>query len=177
MKKLLLTLITIVAVNAAVSAQSGGYKPFKVDAMFGYALPAGSDAIKGGITFSIEPKYNVTDNIAIGVQLGSTLLASSNSSIGLAALANYSLVGEYYFSDNKVRPFAGLGTGIYAPGDIELTINGKTSTIPGGKSMFGFAPRVGLQIGHFRLAAEYNLVKDSNFLSIKLGATIGGGSK
>jgi outer membrane protein W len=178
MKKVFLTLITIFAVNSFASAQAESYGAFKVDVMFGYANPASSTATaKGGITFSLEPKYNLTDNIAVGLQLGSTILTSSNSAVGIAALGNYSLTGEYYFTENRVRPFAGIGAGLYKFGDIEITSGGQTQTISGGGSVFGFAPRAGLQIGHFRIAAEYNLVKDSNFLALKIGATIGGGSR
>jgi outer membrane protein W len=178
MKKILLTLITVFTVNVAINAQAENYGAFKVDVMLGYANPSSStDAVKGGLTFSIEPKYNLTDNIAVGLQLGSTILTSSNSAIGISALGNYSLTGEYYLTDNKVRPFAGLGAGLYTFGDIEITSGGQTTKIPGGDSQFGFAPRAGLQIGHFRIAAEYNLVKDSNFLALKIGATIGGGAR
>ena len=178
MKKVLLTLITIFVINGVASAQAESYGAFKVDVMLGYANPASSSGtVNGGLTFSIEPKYNLTDNIAVGLQLGSTILTSSNSAIGIAALGNYSLTGEYYFTGNKVRPFAGVGAGLYKFGDIEITSGGQTQTIPGGGSVFGFAPRAGVQIGHFRIAAEYNLVKDSNFLALKIGATIGGGSR
>ena len=176
MKKVLLTLITVFTINAVASAQAENYGAFKVDVMLGYANPS-AGLVKGGLTFSIEPKYNLTDNIAVGVQLGSTLLASDAAGIGILGLNNYSLTGEYYFTENKLRPFAGIAAGLYAPADVEVTINGQTNKIPGGDSRFGFAPRAGIQLGHFRLAAEYNLVKDSNFLSIKLGATIGGGSR
>lgn len=176
MKKVLLMLITIFAINTFASAQAESYGAFKVDVMLGYANPS-AGLVKGGLTFSIEPKYNLTDNIAVGVQLGSTLLASDAPGIGILGLNNYSLTGEYYFTENRLRPFAGIAAGLYAPAAVEITVNGQTTTLPAGDSQFGFAPRVGIQLGHFRLAAEYNLVKDSNFLSLKIGATIGGGSR
>ncbi len=51
-------------------------------------------------------------------------------------------------------------------------------------SKFGFAPRAGLLLGHFRLGLEYNVITgvdsdlDSrNYMSIKVGFEIGGGKK
>jgi len=47
-------------------------------------------------------------------------------------------------------------------------------------SKFGFAPRAGFELGHFRTALEYNIAGktgsiNNNYLSIKLGFFIGGG--
>ncbi len=171
MKKLLLTLITVFAINAVASAQAESYRAFKVDVMGGYASPSGA-GLNGGLTMSIEPKYNLTDNIAVGIQLGTSIFSTDIAGASISGFGNYSLVGEYYLGESTVRPFAGLAAGIYSGGSV--SIGGQTAT---GGSNFGFAPRVGVQLGHFRVAAEYNLVKDSNFLALKLGFTIGGGSK
>ena len=175
MRKLFFTLITIFTINSFATAQAESYKAFKVDALIGYALPG--SGIGGGITLSIEPKYNLTDNIALGLQFGGSFFASGGSTLSLNLSEHYLLTGEYYFGDRKVRPFAGIGAGLYNVGSLESTTNSSGQATPTGDigSKFGFAPRVGLQINHFRLALEYNVVKNSNFLGIKIGTTFGGG--
>jgi hypothetical protein len=170
MKKVLLTLITIFAINAVASAQAENYRAFKVDVMGGLASPSGV-GLSSGLTISVEPKYNLSDNIAVGVQFATSLFGTSVSGGSIGAFNNYSAVGEYYLGESKVRPFAGIGLGIYSGGSVSFA--GQTVT---GGSNFGFAPRAGVQLGHFRIAAEYNLVKDSNFLTLKAGFTIGGGA-
>jgi outer membrane protein W len=157
-------------------ANAQKYKRFKVDITTGYANPTGQTGdIKGGLNFSIEPKYNVTDQIAIGIKREAALLVAGSANGGdgkIALLQSTSLTAEYYYGEGKVRPFGGVGLGFYAGTVFDSQGNSKT-----GESVFGFAPRVGLQFSHFRLGVEYNLVKDSNYFAIKIGTTIGGGEK
>jgi opacity protein-like surface antigen len=176
MKKILLSLITIFTVNAAASAQAENYQKFKVDALIGYALP--SSGTGGGVTLSIEPKYNLTDNIAVGLQYGGSFFASGGSEISLNLSEHYLLTGEYYLGERKARPFLGLGAGLYEVGNLGTATNSTGQGTVTGEvgTKFGFAPRVGLQINHFRLALEYNIVANNNFLGIKIGSTFGGGA-
>jgi hypothetical protein len=177
MKKVLLTLITIFAINGVASAQFE-VENLKADVMLGYAKPSGGTA-SGGFNMLIEPKYNLNDNIAVGLQFGLTFLGSGDNSgvLSISALKNYSLTGEYYLGESRVRPFAGLGAGLYQTGSFTVKDIKGNEVETAGSNLFGFAPRVGLQLGHFRIATEYHLVKDSNFLTINLGFTIGGGSR
>ncbi|CCG99727.1 hypothetical protein FAES_1717 [Fibrella aestuarina BUZ 2] len=160
-------------------AQSENYRAFKVDITTGYSKSSQSGTgNNGGINFSIEPKYNITDNIAVGVKVEGAVLASAESS-GITALAIVratQLTGEYYVGESTVRPYVGLGLGLYK-GYLYLSDSDESELIAGETSQFGIAPRAGLQIGHFRLGLEYNLVKDSNYFSLKIGTTIGGGRK
>jgi len=178
---------------ASASAQSENYKAFKVDVGTLYAVPGGDD-IKAGIGFYFEPKYNVSDNIAVGLKMEWAVMGSADKdgqSYDVSALGTYQLTGDYYFGDSKVRPFVGLGTGIYSIGSVEQKVNisagGSTVNIDGNYdygSKFGFAPRAGVLLGHFRLGLEYNIItgiesamESRNYLSFKLGFEIGGGRK
>jgi outer membrane protein W len=164
------SLLTVKFTNAQT------YKRFKVDVTTGYANPTGQVGdISGGLNFSIEPKYNITDQIAVGIKREAALLIAGSSNGGdgkIALLQSTSLTGEYYYGEGKVRPFGGIGLGFYAGTTFDS--DGNSST---GESVFGFAPRAGLQFSHFRLGVEYNIIKDSNYFAIKIGATIGGGRK
>jgi len=114
------------------------------------------------------------------------------SDVSVSTLGTYQLTGDYYFNTNKIRPFAGLGLGIYNLGTVEFTADPNESgdgvTINDGTidygTKFGFAPRVGLLMGHFRIALEYNAImgvedflESKNYLSFKIGVEIGGGKK
>lgn len=175
-KQVVLSLLLLTLTGAIKLHAQNVYKPFKVDLSSGYSSPSSKTGdISGGLNFSLEPKYNITDQIAVGLKGEVALLVSGSSSGNsgqVALLRNTSVTGEYYFTMTKVRPYAGLSLGFYT-GTV-FDANGKSYT---GDSQFGFAPRAGLQFGHFRLGIEYNLVKDSNFLSFKIGTTFGGGRK
>ncbi len=179
MKNILNIILVILLFTGSSFAQAENYKAFKVDFLFGYANPTTSTSSeKGGLVFSLEPKYNITDKIAVGLKAEGAVLASitdKTSNDGYISLVNsYSLTGEYYFGDSRVRPFAGLGIGTYT---LTVYDTDDFEQLAKGKSNIGFAPRAGLQIGHFRLVGEYNLVKDSDYLTFKLGWAIGGGKK
>lgn len=181
MKKLVLLFVMALAVSSAFS-QSENYKPFKVDAGFLYAIPGG-DGVKSGAGFYLEPKYNINDNIALGLKLEVAVMGASDdlgTDVSITALKTYQLTGDYYFNQNRVRPFAGLGVGMYSLGSVEV---GGVEVADFG-TKFGFAPRVGLLIGHFRAGLEYNVItgiesgmESRNYISMKIGFEIGGGKK
>jgi len=185
MKKVLLVLTVLVAGMATSFAQSSDYKAFKVDVGGLYAIPSG-DGVKAGIGFYLEPKYNITNNIALGLKMEWAAMGAEEEegmSVSVSTLGTYQLTGDYYFTDSKVRPFAGLGAGIYSMGTVEATAGESTFEADYG-SKFGFAPRVGVLIGHFRLGLEYNVItgidselESRNYLSFKIGVEIGGGKK
>lgn len=153
------------------------YRKFKVDVTLGYSRIM-EDAVDAsyGFNFSVEPKFNVLDNLAVGLKLEAAgfILSDDEDYVTLASLPSVSLTSEYYFGKKTVRPYIGVSAGAYFPKTYKF--DDETITYSG-DTQFGFAPRVGVQIGHFRVGAEYNIVEDGNFLSIKLGASIGGGKK
>ncbi|TLX71160.1 hypothetical protein E9993_21060 [Labilibacter sediminis] len=195
MKKILLILVVALATMSNSFAQSSDYKAFKVDVGGLYAIPAG-EAAGAGAGFYLEPKYNVTNNIAVGLKMEWAVMGASSDfdNVSISAIGSYQLTGDYYFTENKVRPFAGLGVGIYSLGSVDFDVEvdpfaedfAVEESFDFG-SKFGFAPRVGLLMGHFRAALEYNVITgvdtgfedfdNKNYLSIKLGFEIGGGKK
>lgn len=153
------------------------YRKFKVDVTLGYSrIMEDAIDVSYGFNFSVEPKYNVMDNLAVGLKLEAAgfILSDDEDYLTLASLPSVSLTSEYYFGKKTVRPYVGISAGAYFP--KTYVFDEETITFSG-DAKFGFAPRAGVQIGHFRVGAEYNFVEDGNFLSIKLGASIGGGKK
>ncbi len=178
MKKFLTIVALLTVATFSSNAQSDSYKAFKVDLtpFTGYVIPGG-EGLGGGLVYSLEPKYNITDNIAAGIKFEGALFSAGDiEGASVGATTSTSLVGEYSFGEGKSRPYVGLGLGLYDSGSVEISSGGSTISADAGSS-FGFAPRIGYQLSHFRIGAEYNFVKNSNYLAIKAAITIGGGEK
>jgi outer membrane protein W len=183
MKKISFALACVVA-SFLGNAQSTVYKPFKVDLGVGYAVPGGKGA-KGGVLFAIEPKFAITDNITAGLRLEAAVMAQAQldqtsgelKSGSVKANASYVAMGDYYFTTTTFRPFAGIGAGLYSVASAD--IENETGDVATGKK-FGFVPRAGFEVGHFRTAIEYNFVGktagiNNNYLGVKFSFFIGGG--
>lgn len=178
MKKTM-TLMLIILTAQFSYAQKGDrtFKKFKTDVSLGYAIPQGSGT-KGGVIFVIEPKYAVLDQLSVGIRMEGAALANidANGQSGtVRVLGSYLATGDYYFTNNKFRPFAGVGAGIFTMASVD--IKDTNQQIPQ-SSEFGFMARTGFEYGHLRLGAEYNFLKNkAGYFGIKIGATIGGGRK
>ena len=192
MKKITFSILFVMAV-AVSNAQ--GFKPFKVDVSTGYAIPGGEGA-KGGVLFAIEPKYAVIPNLSVGLRFETAIMArgfadntGQTANMEVKAAGSYLVTGDYYLTENTVRPFGGIGAGLFSLAGTSAGSNGESV---GSGSKFGGLIRAGVEVGHFRMGLEYNLVPatkiavyDGNstytsetkngYIGIKIGAVIGGG--
>jgi len=188
MKNLFVLFLSVIIIQS-VSAQdekSGDrvFKKFKVDMSFGYATPQTTSDVNGtkaGVLFAIEPKYAILDQLSVGIRMEAAVMANVdiNGETGDAqANASYILTGDYYFTNKKFRPFAGLGAGMYTTASVdENTVINDPNDIPT-SSKFGFMARLGFEYGHLRIGGEYNFVADkAGYLGLKLGVCFGGGRK
>ena len=202
MKNFLAIFILSSTISLSSKGQDAVYlKPFKVDLSIGYAIPGG-EGTKGGIIFAFEPKYAVIPNLAVGLRMEGAIIAKFSGydedgnamNTKVKAAGSYLATGDYYFTGNfALRPFAGVGAGIFSLAGIEM--NSSSENISGG-SKFGGMVRGGIEAGHFRLGLEYNIVpkttfegydsdgnyvtgltSSNNYIGIKLGAFIGGGKR
>lgn len=192
MKKtyLILSMLVFVFLASELKAQTSSFKPFKVDIAAGYGLPSGAGS-KGGIVLALEPKYAVNEKFTIGLRVegsaSSKTIKATNGNIlydELKVNRSALLTGDYFLEeDHQLRPFIGLGVGIYDLAALEFENFDKNSTLSiSGVTKLGLAPRVGIETGHFRAAAEYNIAGKYNninhdYLSVKVGFFIGGGKK
>jgi hypothetical protein len=202
MKKLFLLSLGLSGILIA-SAQSsdGNFRPFRVDVDFGYALPPGGAGAKDGFIFSLEPKYAVMDELQIGLRIEAAVMTRGYSfSTGTAqqsgtvsAAASYTATGDYYFSNDVLRPFVGAGIGIFSVASASFSDYGNSSSAVAASQKPGGMIRAGFEANHFRLGIEYNLIGNSSittadsggnpimatsrnsYLGIKLGFFIGGG--
>ncbi len=168
-----------------VQAQAENYGAFKLDLASGYSLPQNrtlAGDVKGGFNISLEPKFNLTDHLTVGIKAEGAIMAAVNNpntineTSSLSVTTSYLLTGEYYFGNGLIRPYAGVAGGIYNTGVIDGDAEYLEELIQTGRKL-GVAPRAGFQIGHFRVGAEYNIVPKNSYLSFKIGVTIGGGRK
>ena len=96
MKKIFYALLLMLAVVQVAQAQEQG--KFRVGLDAGYAMPSGG----GGILFAIEPKYNIADNMNIGIRFESAAMAK-NVNVGPAS-AEASLTASMSYSTSPHSP-------------------------------------------------------------------------
>jgi outer membrane protein X len=187
MKKLIVFAFTVCIFQLAnaqeTKTDSRVFKKFKVDVSLGYATPQEStgSGTKAGVLFVVEPKYAVIDELSVGLRMEGAAMANvSKDGESGSAKANFSYLatGDYYFSNNKFRPFVGVGTGIFTFASVDLGDDDTDLENLPTSSKFGFMTRAGFEYGHLRLGVEYNFVGDKmGYLGFKIGAVIGGGRK
>lgn len=211
--RLALPLLATLALAAAAPAraQAPNYQPIRVDLTF-YGAHAAADATSWGGGVAIEPKYNVTDQLAVGLRLEaagfvtadvkvSTGAGSSDAEVSQSARAvtTFLAKADWYLTTTPVRPFVGLGMGLYRIGAGSQDVSGATvvQTAQAFRG-FGLAPQVGVNFGGFRLAATYHAIMggdivvatqavgapaptevklSKNFFAFELGGTFGGGRR
>ena len=185
MKKIILTAVAVFGFAFANAQEKG---KFRVGLDLGYAIPSGG----GGILFAIEPKYNIADNMNVGLRIEGAAMAKEftgdgekfNAKIGTSS--SYVATYDYYFPGSSFVPYVGAGAGIYSLSNVSFDIEGVESADLDSKSKFGGLLRAGFELGKFRMGVEYNIVpkstiQDSNvtaknsYLGIHLGFYLGGG--
>lgn len=180
--------VLLFMVVTAVGALAQEYKPFRVGVGLGYAMASGSGA-KGGALFNVEPGYRVTDQVLINLRIEGAVVGRGfaneiSAKMDVAAIASYTLNAQYYFNNNKFRPFVGAGFGSYslASTNVSVDLGGdQTETgVVAAANKFGFYPRVGFDSGHFTFAVDYNAIPETNgiknsYIGIRVGGFFGGG--
>jgi outer membrane protein W len=181
MKKLIL-LAALTGLATMVKAQSQDFHSFKFDYGFGYALPT-EDAGAGtkvGLTFTLQPHYRLTDDIAVGLRIEAAALGDKDNSgeVNLTALASTCATGEYYLSNRGFRPFIGAGLGIFEQESGFGNTNYSGVHLSNRVSGFGGFPEIGFEYSHLRVSVDYDVTGNgNNYAAIKIGSFFGGGSK
>lgn len=195
MKKIILCSLLFVAAMTQTEAQEAD--KFRFDFDLGYAIPQGGG---GGIAFYLEPKWNIEDNMSVGLRLGiaavaKELVEDQRGELEGEVGANASYVGtfDYYFSDGSSSfvPFVGAGVGYYSVASVAFDSgnDGETTNLDA-DGKFGALLRAGFNWGKFKTSLDYNLVGKSDlqnfegqvvgttkngYLGITIGFFLGGG--
>jgi outer membrane protein X len=195
MRKIILLALLTLAVANGYSQKKGG---FRVGLDLGY-VPAGGG---GGGMLSIEPKYNIKDNMNIGLRLGAAavvrdLVSSNNQNFTakVAGIGSYVGTYDYYFhksgSGSALAPYVGGGFGYYTLANVEVDDSATNTTLnPAVSGVMGGLIRGGIEWAGFRMGLEYNFIPDSDlenlngdkvgtatnaYLGIHIGFFVGGG--
>jgi outer membrane protein X len=181
MQKFFLFIALFCGLAMSVQAQGGDFVPFRVDGGMGYGSPF-NESLNGGVLFYLEPKYEIVPQISAGLRWEGALFAGVGDNVSVKLTSSYMLTGDYYFTNNKFRPFAGLGLGAYKIAGAEVEVANVTTPDVDATTNFGFLLRAGFDISHFRLALAYNYGgKTGNetfhFFSATIGFYIGGGKR
>lgn len=192
MKKIILAVIIALLSLSGYAQKEGG---FRVGLDLGI-VPANSG---GGVLLSLEPKYNIKDNMNLGLRIGVAAIVrdindmGTNSSAKVSANGSYVATYDYYFnaSGKTFVPYIGGGAGYYSIANVEFddTDNNNDVNVDATGKLGGLL-RGGFEWGKFRMGLEYNLVPEStlqdingnnqgtvanSYLGIHLGFYVGGG--
>lgn len=196
MKKIILLAFLFVTFANTYSQEKG---KFRVGLDLGY-VPAGGG---GGGMFSIEPKFNIKDNMNVGLRMGIAgvvrdLVSADNEEFTAEVAGIGSFVGtyDYYFhksgSGSSFAPYIGGGVGYFSLANVEVDDSNvdDAELDPSVSGVFGGLIRGGIEWAGFRMGLEYNFIPDSDiedlngvkvgtaknaYLGIHIGFFVGGG--
>lgn len=200
MKKILL--LGLITLGGFFQMNAQNANTFRFDFDLGYAIP---QAGGGGFALYLEPKWNIKDNMNVGLRLGAAglikeLNTNGNTTEGeIGTNTSYLGTYDYFFSDGSSSfvPFVGGGVGYYSLASVKFDdldngddFNQSTDLKVSGK--LGGMLRAGFNWGRFKVSLDYNLVGKSDlqdmdgnvvgttkngYFGISLGVFAGGGGK
>ena len=167
-------LIGFSLLSGVLAAQEKG--SFRFGGDLGYMMPKDG----GGISYHIEPKYYITDQINVGFKYGGTAsvriaesthpdLEGEEADLGFSA--TYLGTADYYLntSDHAFVPYVGGGVGVFHTANVTFSDDFRA----GESTKFGGMVRGGFETGRFRMGVEYMLIPETKLESVLLGKQAG----
>lgn len=184
MKKSLLTIAAVVMMAFAVNTNA---QQMAVGVQAGIAVPMGtpfSDMVDmgfgglGTFLYTINPQIQVTG--AVGYLTFGYKEVEGTNIDGSFSIIPIVVGGRYLIGQGTTKPYVMAELGMYmgSSGDITVSSGNFSMTIPGeSTSDFGIAPGVGVLIPageklNIDINAKYNVISDSNFLSVLAGVQV-----
>jgi hypothetical protein len=120
----------------------------------------------GGVSemkVNINPRWSAGARVDAGIQFAGNISSEFTAftlAINVATLAK----GEFYLTESGIRPFVGLGAGVYwlTLQSVDAGGSGIPSVYQGVQRRWGVAPQLGIDFGGVRLAATYNALFDAD---------------
>jgi hypothetical protein len=182
--------IALFFIATFASAQSKNYSIFRMEITPHITyIPGAFSGWGGGI--ALEPKINITDNISAGMRFAETFfggrngIAAGNSGaavhIGFTYMTSYGIVGEYFFTTTKARPYCSLSLRRYSYTSISEKVKASDSTAAvsiGVRSAqkWGLEPEIGIAFTAVRLSIGYNYLFGGSDIYVSESASNSGGS-
>ena len=170
----------LILLTAFVFVSMVSYGQFRVALGLVGGIPMGNfgDNVDAGGGGYVEAKGSF-GNLEVGGHLGGLIfggasVGGSSVDVNATTIVPVLAIGHYFFDVPGVNLYAGAGLGPYFVkfGDVDL--GGTSGTIDGGSdTKFGFAPKVGINLGGVDIGVAYHVVSDLSFLGINLGFHIG----
>jgi hypothetical protein len=166
MKKILFLSVILIYMSYDINAQDN-------KASIGIGIGGASAGAKGedgvkdngfGFNFYLNGMYNINENISAGIEYNSNIavigsIDATTLDLKATQLNGFLLKGRYSVGSGTTRPFGGLMMGMYRikPGDV--TVNGTSIAFAfEPKTVFGFAPEIGVVFNNFQLATSYHFL-------------------
>lgn len=155
-------LLVIVLIIFTTKSWGQGKKDFRLNLGLQWNLPEryfNKDLSKfngenSGVGFHLYPKWYYNENLSLGLNIEYAMVEEKATidAIRVFDIFSFSPTVNYYFTKNKIRPYAGLGIGLY------------TVSIADKKLSVGIRPIIGVSIfERFDLSFEYSkLLGDLN---------------
>lgn len=170
MKRLFAITLLLFVCQMTMAQQAGR---FRIGMDLGAAIPKGGGI---GALVNLEPKVNLNNNMNVGIRFGVAGLAKDVTYYDVIEdyegeiSGNVSVTGtfDYYFNKgaSNVAPYIGAGFGYYALSSIQINSDDFDTPDNFGdlEADFKWAPmvRAGVELGKFRMGAEYNFIPTSN---------------
>jgi opacity protein-like surface antigen len=149
MKKSLIQiiLVNILIINILQFAQAQTY--LKVETGLGMPLGSLRQVSGSGWGLGISTQHYFGEKFSLGLAVGYTQLGEQNSIV--YTVLPLQAVFRYDLSDKKLKPYLGLGAGLYTLIRQEKFSNAKLTT---DQASFGFSPLAGLK---YALSEHWNL--------------------
>jgi len=193
MKKIIIALVAVCLIGNMYGQEEG---KFRVGLNLGGAVPTGGF----GFLIDIEPKYNLTDNMNVGLRFGSAIIAKELQldnndefeSADFSANNSYLATFDYYFPlEGSFTPFVGAGAGLFSIASVagQDGVDVDSEDVDA-EAKFGAMVRGGFEVGKFRMSLEYDFIPETNlqdgqgnevgtikngYLGITVGFFVGGG--
>jgi len=157
-----LALAALLAGAHVAAAQAANYNPIRVDSGLSGTYVSASG--RGGFGAVVEPKFSIHDQISVGFRFEAAVMfggsfGNDSTKVDLGATAAVLAKGEYLLTTGTVRPFVGLGLGVFDIVSQSVEAGPMTSGVDQKAGRyFGVAPQLGIDLGRLRLAATYNAI-------------------
>lgn len=162
MIRVITSLVIVLCATFTLSAQFDFDKVYG-GANIGYASPTGdfNEFAKGGLTYTFVAGYKLTDRLAVGIEYGSAVTASIDTTLesgifGLETygLSNYFLRGSYKLLDKGFAPYVAVGVGLATVEEPDVT-SGNTTVEGQSRAGFGADVELGINIKGVNLSYSY----------------------
>ncbi len=149
--------IFIVTVIFTTNSWSQNKKDFRLNLGFQWNLPeryfnkslSKFNEVNSGPGFHLYPKWYYSENLSLGLNFEYAMLEdwATTDNISVSEVLSLSPTINYYFTKNKIRPYAGLGIGLYTVAFADKKLN------------IGIRPIIGLSFfDRFDLSFEYSKI-------------------